>query len=209
MVRGMSLILEIPLDPDGGIIRCTYILNVPEGKLDLAKCNLVATSCAGIHRLRASRVVWQVYRKELRSSGLLPTQFSMVIAMALLGPVSISNLAEVLVMDRTTLSRNLKPLERQRPIGIEPGEDQRQRILPLTEQGEERLAHALPLWEQAQARVVKRLGEERYINLLAELSATVELMRTEQFFERNMYLHLIPANNVKSKFCLYKCNDTG
>ena len=98
--------------------------------------------------------------------------------MALLGPVSISNLAEVLVMDRTTLSRNLKPLERQRLIGIEPGEDQRQRIVPLTEQGEERLAHALPLWEQAQARVVKRLGEERYINLLLELSATVELIRT-------------------------------
>ena len=163
---------------DGGIVRCIYILNVPEGKLDLAKCNLVATSCAGIHLLRASRVVSQVYRKELRSSGLLPTQFSMVIAMALLGPVSISNLAEVLVMDRTTLSRNLKPLDRQRLIGIEPGEDQRQRIVPLTEQGEERLAHALPLWEQAQARVVKRLGEERCINLLLELSATVELIRT-------------------------------
>ena len=152
---------------------------MPGEKLDLAKCNLVATSCAGAHLLRASRAVSQVYREELRSSGLLPTQFSMLVAMALLGPVSISYLAEVLVMDRTTLSRNLKPLQRERLIGIEPGEDQRQRIVTLTEQGEERLTHALPMWDQAQARVVKQLGEERYTNLLAELAATVELIRTE------------------------------
>ena len=155
------------------------LLNVPAGKLDLAKCNLVATSCAGVHLSRASRAVSQIYREELRPSGMLPTQFSMLVAMALLGPVSVSCLAEVLVVDRTTLSRNLKPLERQRLIGVEPGEDQRQRIVTLTEQGEERLTHALPLWERAQARVVKRLGEERYTNLLAELSATVELIRTE------------------------------
>lgn len=77
-------------------------------------------------------------------------------------------------MDRTTLTRNLKPLERQGLIEIKPGQDQRTRVVALTAEGCEALAKAIPLWEQAQARIVEGLGH-RWSTLLSDLSDTVLL----------------------------------
>jgi DNA-binding MarR family transcriptional regulator len=77
-------------------------------------------------------------------------------------------------MDRTTLARNLKPLQRQGLVQVEVGDDQgdrRVRIVRLTEKGREALRQALPLWEEAQAQVVGALGEERLRHALQEVAA--------------------------------------
>ncbi len=80
-------------------------------------------------------------------------------------------------MDRTTLTRNLKPLEKQGFLQIQPGQDQRMRVISLTDEGQAALAKALPLWEIAQARVLEQLGQERWSTLLSGLSDTVSLLR--------------------------------
>ncbi|HCP73316.1 MAG TPA: MarR family transcriptional regulator, partial [Ktedonobacter sp.] len=91
------------------------------------------------------------------------------------GSISISDLAQQLVMDRTTLTRNLSLLERQGLAAIAKGDDQRTRMVTLTNQGREALTKALPLWEQAQTRIVSGLGRERLNMLLSDLSDVVSL----------------------------------
>lgn len=80
-------------------------------------------------------------------------------------------------MDRTTLTRNLKPLEREGWLQIKIGRDQRTRIVSLTTQGEAALERALPLWQKAQEEVVEVLGDQRWSAFLAQLAEVTGLMR--------------------------------
>lgn len=80
-------------------------------------------------------------------------------------------------MDRTTLTRNLKPLERQGWLRSEPGQDQRTRLVSLTTDGEAALTKALPLWRQAQTSVEETLGQQRLSDLLAHLVEATALVR--------------------------------
>lgn len=144
-------------------------------QLDLEKLAQIGAVCTLRHLRMATRVVTQLYDEILKPTGLRGTQLHVLIATALLGPVTIIHLAEVLVMDRTTLTRNLKPLEGQGLIRAAPGDDQRTREVTLTPHGKEALAQAIPFWEQAQARVVDELGEEWRRGLLGNLSDLVSL----------------------------------
>ena len=81
-------------------------------------------------------------------------------------------------MDRTTLTRNLKPLEKQGLIRTIPGEDRREREITLTGTGQSILAKALPLWKRAQQQVAKELGGIRMARLLKDLSVTVQAGQT-------------------------------
>ena len=144
-------------------------------QLNMVKLGIVANTCACFNLRKASRTVTQLYDEILQPSGLLATQFTLLVAIALAGSVTITHLAEELVMDRTTLTRNLKPLERQGLIEIAPGQDQRTRVVTLTASGREALVKAIPLWEQAQASVVEGLGQNRWSTLLSNLSDTVLL----------------------------------
>jgi DNA-binding MarR family transcriptional regulator len=121
--------------------------------------------------------VTQVYDEFLRASGLRGTQFSLLIAVRAMGPVTVTKLAFKTMMDRTTLGRNLMLLEKKALIRIEPGEDKRVREVTLTDEGLDALRRALPLWEEAQAHVVNSLGEERMNGLLNHLAALVSLVR--------------------------------
>ena len=147
--------------------------------LDLEKCALVASTCVAGNLRQASRAVSQLYDEALRPCGLRATQFKLLIALAIVGAVPITQLAEALVMDRTTLSRNLKPLEREGWVQTEPDIDRRRRLITLTPQGEAVLACALPLWEEAQSRIVQGLGRERFTALLSELATTQRLARSK------------------------------
>ena len=81
-------------------------------------------------------------------------------------------------MDRTTLTRNLRPLENQGLLRIMPGEDDaREREVTLMQPGHEILARAFPLWKNAQQQVKKDLGQSRTDRLLHDLSATVEIVQ--------------------------------
>ncbi len=109
------------------------------------------------------------------AQSLRATQFNLLVASALASEATVTQLAEALVMDRTTLTRNLKPLESQGLLTINAGTDRRKHLVRLTERGRQALATALPYWEQAQDRVVTRLGQPQWHTLLAELKTVVTL----------------------------------
>ncbi len=135
--------------------------------------------CACFNLRKTARAITQLYDEALRPSGLRCTQFSLLIATTMLEPVTVTRLAEVVVMDRTTLARNLMPLEKEGLMNVTPGDDQRTRIVTLTLRGKEVLLRALPLWEKAQARVVGGLGQERWKSLQANLKEAVSLAKED------------------------------
>ena len=117
-----------------------------------------------------------MYEEALRPTGLRATQFSLLVATRLYGVTTINRLAKGLVMDRTTLTRNLKPLESQGLVRTNPGsEDRREREVTLTGAGQETLNKALPLWKEVQYEVTLALGQTRVSRLLSDLSAAVDV----------------------------------
>jgi DNA-binding MarR family transcriptional regulator len=110
----------------------------------------------------------------LAPSGLKATQLTMLGAISISGPARMSELAEMLALDKTTLTRNLKLLEAAGLIAIAAGADRRARVVALTGAGTDALERALPLWREAQRRMAGHLGEARMRRLvddLAELDA--------------------------------------
>jgi DNA-binding MarR family transcriptional regulator len=143
--------------------------------LEIAECKEIGRTCACFKVRKAARAITKLYEEVLRPSGLRATQFSLLMATRVMGPVTVLNLAQVTVMDRTTLTRNLQILEKRGLITIKPGEDRREREVTLTAAGIEVLTKAVPLWEEAQNRVKKGLGEEKLHNLLCDLSEMISL----------------------------------
>jgi DNA-binding MarR family transcriptional regulator len=135
--------------------------------------------CACLNLRQAARAVTQHYDQMLEPSGLRITQFSLLSVIRLLGTASISQLAEVAVMDRTTLTRNLDLLARQKLVRVQPGTDGRVREVSLTPTAESRLDEAFPLWEKAQARMSERLGAERMGRMLSDLSTAIKAAQPE------------------------------
>lgn len=128
-------------------------------------------ACATIRR--TDRVLTQFYDEILAPSGLYITQFTTLATLAEAAPVTIIRLAKILVMDRTTLTRNLELLTKQHLVRIEEGQDRRMRLVFLTQEGEQALRRAWPLWQEAQARIERALGRERFEGLLTDLSAVI------------------------------------
>ena len=132
--------------------------------------------CTCLAVRQAARHVTQFYDQYLAPFSLRTTQFSILAKLKQLGPMTINTLADELVMDRTTLGRNILPLEREGLIGIAPGRaDRRSKELRLTEAGVERLRAAREGWREAQTRFAAAFGEQRadgLRTLLGEVSAT-------------------------------------
>lgn len=139
---------------------------------------LGTNDCACFNLRRASRLVAQVYDRYLKPSGLTNTQFALLSATANRGPLSITELATHLGLDRTTLTRNLRLVKHQGFVEVGAGKDARSRDVRITVQGTAVLDEALPLWKQAQARVVKTLGPDHWGALLKELRAVAEVAPT-------------------------------
>jgi DNA-binding MarR family transcriptional regulator len=89
---------------------------------------------------------------------------------------TINQLAEAMVMDPTTLNRNLKSLEEQGYVVSQRGEDQRMRLVSLSEKGQACLDENLPLWEKAQTRLVEGLGPEKFQAFLDSLRQVAQLL---------------------------------
>jgi DNA-binding MarR family transcriptional regulator len=115
------------------------------------------------HNVRmASRVVSRAYDEALRPTGLRATQVAVLAAVGARGALSITSLADSMEMERTTLTRNLRPLEEQGYVFIAPEGRHRSRVLRLTAAGQAVLLEALPLWEKAQRSALRQLGEQRW-----------------------------------------------
>lgn len=108
----------------------------------------------------AARAITRIYDHELRSTGLRPTQVELLVTVAAKSELSISALADGLAMDRTTMTRNLKPLEKRCLVAISPEGRHRVRLVRLTSTGEAALAGAVEHWQRAQEGMERRLGEQ-------------------------------------------------
>jgi len=125
---------------------------------------------------QAARHVTQFYDEFMAPIGLRATQYSILARLQRKGPMTINALAGELVMDRTTLGRNILPLEREGLLSIVPGRiDRRSKELQLTKAGIQRLDAARKGWSEAQTRFAAVFGEQRTAGLRAllfEVSAT-------------------------------------
>ena len=131
----------------------------------------LATACVCNNLRRASRAVTNYYDHLLdQTSDLRSSQCPILVVLYLSGPHTINDLATKLALDRTTLTRNLKPLAHHGLLTIAAGSDQRTRVVTITAQGEQALLRALPLWEQAQAHMVEGIGHARVATLLSQLA---------------------------------------
>lgn len=160
------------------MLKKVYILLIMNEHLhqpNAAQLTEIEEMCTCLHVRKAARAITQLYDEVLQPTGLRSTQFNLLVAVALAGDAPVTRLAEALVMDRTTLARNLKPLASLGLLVIDAGTDRRRHLVRLTEQGRQALVTALPYWQQAQHQMVTRLGQEQWQALLAELKATVTL----------------------------------
>ncbi|MEJ2131178.1 MAG: MarR family transcriptional regulator [Gammaproteobacteria bacterium] len=142
----------------------------------IADLDIVSKTCANGHLRQAARVVTRAYDHMLAPTGLKSTQFSLLATTTRLGPRSITELADILGLERSTLSRNLKVMEKDGLIRVSPEGYKRTRRVEATPEGKRRLEAALPYWKRAQGRVVQKLGSERFLelrDLLAEVGDVV------------------------------------
>jgi len=131
------------------------------------ECNCFAVRSAARH-------VTQFYDQFLAPSGLRTTQFAILARLKRLGPLTINVLASDMVMDRTTLGRNILPLERDGLIKIEAAaSDRRAKELHLTKGGEKRLQAAHKGWSEAQVRFEATFGPRRAVELRKMLRTVV------------------------------------
>jgi DNA-binding MarR family transcriptional regulator len=122
------------------------------------------------HSLRmATRAVARMYDAALEPAGLRTTQYSILARLEADGPGSLTELGGRLLLDRTTLARELAPLEGRGLVRIERGADRRQRVVTVTDEGVALVAAARPAWREAQREVRARFGDARSRSLVAEL----------------------------------------
>lgn len=130
--------------------------------------------CTGAALRKATRRMSQFYDDALRPAGLKLTQYSVLSTLAYAEDPSITDLADRLMMDRTTLTRNLQPLQKAGWVRLGRGGDARSRAVELTAEGRRKLADAAPVWRAAELAVRERLGDDggqSLRRLLADASA--------------------------------------
>lgn len=131
---------------------------------------MLTTQCLCTQLRRAARGVTRVYDDALQGVGLTVAQFSLLRHLARLDEPSISALAEAMGLDRSTLGRNLKPLQADGLVQLQgDAGDQRNRLVLLTASGRERLEQGAEPWEAAQQRMYEQLGEANRAQLMALL----------------------------------------
>jgi DNA-binding MarR family transcriptional regulator len=117
----------------------------------------------------AARAVTRAYDAALRSTGLRSTQFTVLVAASVAGGIPLGQLAVILGLERTTLTRNLSALEKQGLIQI-VRVDGRTRKVVISPMGADRLEKALPLWDRAQLELQRKLGEQEWLVIQASLA---------------------------------------
>lgn len=135
--------------------------NVPQNIADIPNI------CVAYNLRKVSRQVTKFYQERIKVAGLEGTQFPLLLAIKLNQPISITALANILHIDRTTLSRNLKVLEKNRHIFMGyQDKDNRQKTVALTAQGLELFDTTFPLWQKAQDDIVNKFGKKKWTEML-------------------------------------------
>lgn len=129
-----------------------------ELNMDVMVAALSTCSCSGLRR--TVRVVTNHFDKAFEPLGLKCSQINVLMATAVHGPATVRTLAEVVVLDASSMSRALDPLEREGLIARDVGESRRDRQVSITEAGMAKLMEAGPIWQKAQAEFGEILGTE-------------------------------------------------
>ncbi|MEG0259064.1 MAG: MarR family winged helix-turn-helix transcriptional regulator [Lysinibacillus sp.] len=117
--------------------------------------------CANLRR--KTRVVTQLYDNQLQSTGLKVTQYSMLANIDRQKSVSISKLGEILLLDQTTVTRNVNILKQSGYVTIVRDiQDSRMKVISLTNKGMEKLKEATPIWQDIQRKIINDIGLEKY-----------------------------------------------
>jgi DNA-binding MarR family transcriptional regulator len=132
-------------------------------------------SCACTRMRTAARLMTRAYDEALRPSGVSASQLAILAAIDVGEATSIAELSKRLAMDRTTLSRNLRPLESAKWIRVGAEGWKRSRTVQVTAAGKQRLTQAASLWEAAQARFLKSFGKSEWKRVDDDLRAIATL----------------------------------
>lgn len=133
-----------------------------------------STPCLCAALRKASRSITSLYDAHLKPAGLKATQYSMLVNIARNPKVAISSLADILVMDQSTVTRNLQLLKKKGYVRIDASpDDQRVKSVALTATGQARLEASKPLWQQAQAEARLKLGKLGFDVLQQSLTAVI------------------------------------
>ncbi len=130
---------------------------------------MLPTQCLCTKLRRAARNVTKRYDDALEGAGLKAAQYSLLRHLERLDKPCITNLAEAMGLDRSTLGRNLRVLESEGLIRLGACSDQRNRVVLMTSEGRARLQQAREAWEVVQAELAERLGAEKRAALMALL----------------------------------------
>ena len=133
--------------------------------------------CTGLRQ--AAHAMTEIYDQALAPSGLKITMFRVIRRLSEAEAPTISELAKLVGLDRSSLGRNLKVLEREQLVSFSGGEDERSKVVRLTRKGNAALASAMPLWREVQKRMKSNLGAEQdaVLRVLAIVNAEVGLTR--------------------------------
>jgi DNA-binding MarR family transcriptional regulator len=143
----------------------------------LSKLDLTGTGyCASLNFRRTARAVTRMYDAAMQESGVRSTQFALLVAIAKIQPVAMGTLSEALSIDRTTLTRSLRLLQKERLVTVSKRSEMRQRFLELTLAGEKALQRSLPLWREAHAKFVAALGPDYWLAMRSELERLARLV---------------------------------
>ena len=121
---------------------------------------MAAAGCFCLASRQAARKITRLYDSYMQEAGIRVTQFTILSQLMLRGELPIGRLAGILGMERTTLTRNLTPLEEQKWISIKAGDDPRARMIGITGQGRNVVRRSFPYWSKAQAHIGKLLGAD-------------------------------------------------
>lgn len=143
---------------------------------EFAEC--LACSCFAARR--TARAVTQHYERHLKPTGLTVTQFTLLALLALSGPQPLSRFAGLLGLERTTLTRNLRPLLARGWVTESATGDRRVRLLTVTKRGTAAARAALPHWREAQKSIARRLGAGAIQALAAASEAAAESSQTSR-----------------------------
>ncbi|MGZ5818650.1 MAG: MarR family winged helix-turn-helix transcriptional regulator [Burkholderiaceae bacterium] len=130
----------------------------------------ISCTCSSLRKL--TRTVTRLYDQHLAEAGLKTTQYSLLKNIDL-EPLPIAELAERLSMERTTMTRNLKPLIDAGWVELKAGSDSRQRIPTITKAGRDRIKLARQAWKRAQIELQKTMGEQAVRDLHAQLDTAL------------------------------------
>jgi len=133
------------------------------------------SNCTCFNLRKATRALTQIYDDALRPIGLGANQVALLSVVKEMGPVGMNDLAAALVMDRTTLTRNLKPLIIAGYLNATEGKDRRRRMIDLTKAGQIIHTKAVPIWKEIQTKVTETLGQDRWTRLLSDLQHVTRL----------------------------------